>query len=806
MVLSVHVFVCLLFSVDIQGFLVSKDKISPEQWNPSLDQDQAVAPHSKEDQDPAEHPHIKEEEEEVWTSQKGEQLEGLDEAISQFPFTPVPVKNEDYEASDVQQLSRTKVDIPNEQQDWSPSLDHENPDPPYINKEHEELWNGQSESVRYLHPKRHVQSDTNKVSDSSELKTEVIDDEWGRAREPQSLLHSLKMTEVLAGDVRCNTGKKTYNCPECGKLFGRSPHLKIHMRTHTGEKPFSCPFCGKRFTQKVNLTYHMSIHTGEKRFSCCFCDEKFTWYTQLKSHQYVCESSQLHQSQTEESRDTETGEKSFSCSECGKIFNRKDNLNIHMRIHTGERPFSCTICGKCFKHGGHLTQHISVHTKENRFSCNVCDKRFTWLYQLKRHKCSSESSELQEVWTSREGEQLQGLEEADMTKFPFIPVPVKNKDDEEKPESSQLHQSQTKENRDFLGREDYGEPESARISGPQQLLEQDTDDRTQDRHKEQKRYSELESGLKSVKYPRVDSGCNTGKKSFSCSECGKIFGRKEHLQTHVRIHTGERPFSCSDCGKTFGCKRSLLGHMTSHTGEKPFSCSQCGKRFSRMVNLKTHERLHTGERPFSCPFCGKGFTQKVHMTQHIAIHTGEKHFSCSICDKKFTWLSGFRRHKCGIEQSELNETENSEVEPGEKPFRCRECGNRFNHKHNLKAHLRTHTGEKPFSCIVCGKGFIASGALKKHLRTHSGEKPFSCPVCGLRFTQGGNLKRHMVQHMGETREKPFSCSVCGKSFTQVSNMKRHMVQHNMTETSQSQEAGSESVISQECQQQKLESA
>ncbi|KAF1389909.1 hypothetical protein PFLUV_G00052470 [Perca fluviatilis] len=40
--------------------------------------------------------------------------------------------------------------------------------------------------------------------------------------------------------------------------------------------------------------------------------------------------------------------------------------------------------------------------------------------------------EQEERRSSQEGEQLQGLEKADITKFPFTPVPVKSEDDEKK--------------------------------------------------------------------------------------------------------------------------------------------------------------------------------------------------------------------------------------------------------------------------------------------------------------------------------------------------------------------------------------
>lgn len=51
--------------------------------------------------------------------------------------------------------------------------------------------------------------------------------------------------------------------------------------------------------------------------------------------------------------------------------------------------------------------------------------------------------EEEELWTSQEEEQLKGLEEADIIRFPFTVNPVKNEGDETKPQLSHLQQSHT---------------------------------------------------------------------------------------------------------------------------------------------------------------------------------------------------------------------------------------------------------------------------------------------------------------------------------------------------------------------------
>ncbi|XP_077598039.1 uncharacterized protein LOC144213446 isoform X1 [Stigmatopora nigra] len=85
---------------------------------------------------------------------------------------------------------------------------------------------------------------------------------------------------------------------------------------------------------------------------------------------------------------------------------------------------------------------------------------------------------------------------------------------------------------------------------------------------------------------------------------------------------GDKLCKCFQCGKTFGTKFSLKTHIRSHTGKKPFSCTVCGKRFTQKGNLNSHARTHTGDKPFSCSFCGQGFTQKETLKTHIRTHTG----------------------------------------------------------------------------------------------------------------------------------------------------------------------------------------
>jgi KRAB domain-containing zinc finger protein len=87
--------------------------------------------------------------------------------------------------------------------------------------------------------------------------------------------------------------------------------------------------------------------------------------------------------------ESEKSEHGFKCTTCQKIFERRDSLTRHEKIHSGELndvALTCTTCGQKFLYKSSLTRHQSrVHALKLAFACHLCDRRFRYESSLATH-------------------------------------------------------------------------------------------------------------------------------------------------------------------------------------------------------------------------------------------------------------------------------------------------------------------------------------------------------------------------------------------------------------------------------------
>jgi len=86
----------------------------------------------------------------------------------------------------------------------------------------------------------------------------------------------------------------------------------------------------------------------------------------------------------------------------------------------------------------------------------------------------------------------------------------------------------------------------------------------------------------------------------ACPICGKVLGRPNDMQRHMRsVHADEsaRPFQCEKCAKRFTLSQYLITHRREvHEGMRKFPCGHCGHSFARRYDRESHEgKMHGKE-------------------------------------------------------------------------------------------------------------------------------------------------------------------------------------------------------------------
>ncbi|XP_039862859.1 zinc finger protein 2-like isoform X2 [Simochromis diagramma] len=387
------------------------------------------------DQEDPETPQIKEEQEELCSSQKGEQLGLKQEAEGIIVWTdekqlrlletiwkPV-IKLHRIDVH--QQHAFKEEDVLTDQhvfnQERNSSLDQEDPQPPQIKEEQEELCRSQEgeqlglkqETDTFMVTPAYEKSDHSKPEPNSDQlfshsspeaesrdyeENGHVDSRSTRNAELKNRCHSQRVDNlpVSSSKSRTDTKNKSVQCDVCGKTLQDKYNMITHLRVHTGEKPYSCSTCGKRFSDLSKFKTHMRIHTGEKQYPCSTCEKRFATLSKVKRHMRIHTGEKPYSCSTcgkkictlsafKTHTRIHTGEKPYSCSTCGKRFTQLSNFKIHTRIHTGEKPHSCSTCGKGFIQKSRLDCHVRIHTGEKPYCCSTCGKRFADPSAFKKH-------------------------------------------------------------------------------------------------------------------------------------------------------------------------------------------------------------------------------------------------------------------------------------------------------------------------------------------------------------------------------------------------------------------------------------
>ncbi|XP_071207943.1 zinc finger protein 70-like isoform X2 [Salvelinus alpinus] len=373
--------------------------------------------------------------------------------------------------------------------------------------------------------------------------------------------------------------------------------------------------------------------------------------------------------------------------------------------------------------------------------------------------------EQEELRTNQGKEQLQRLEED----FIFSSAFVKSDNDQDPSQSSDLHQTQSVENR---------QRDPVPCTSTEQInTETDEENSVSDPTSDSRPLSAANPQCSAAQIENNDAyqrerggpqslglmGIQTVKGQWSCFSTneGRVSMELSHLKSPSSvIQSPALPLCyCKVCGKSFISMISLVTLMTIHMTDEDHLCGVCGKHFDSTESMQEHLQTHIDTR-FSCHVCSKRFTVNTELIMHMAIHEGDKSFKCSYCGKCFSNRSNMNKH--------------IRSHTGEKLYQCPHCGKGFSSSSNLKVHIKSHTGEKSYPCRFCGKRFIQKAHMELHVRIHTGEKPHSCDVCGKCFLHGSDMKVHMRRHTGE---KSYVCPVCRKCYISSSALGTHKKSH-----------------------------
>lgn len=135
----------------------------------------------------------------------------------------------------------------------------------------------------------HCKDGMDKTFDSElqRLFTDRRDDSHSQNAAPTMEAAGVPLNTDVHREGALRSGKRTFECPWCHRVFKKKDHMKSHTRQHTGETPYVCPNdnCDLQFKWRSSLKNHLRYHepiitspvTPVRKMRRAACEPKLPW-------------------------------------------------------------------------------------------------------------------------------------------------------------------------------------------------------------------------------------------------------------------------------------------------------------------------------------------------------------------------------------------------------------------------------------------------------------------------------------------------------------------------------------------------
>ncbi|XP_026482944.1 zinc finger protein 883-like [Ctenocephalides felis] len=455
----------------------------------------------------------------------------------------------------------------------------------------------------------------------------------------------------LQKHMETHVGQKSYQCKICKKNIKRMETLLHHVKSH-GLKRYNCKICEKKYVYKRDLDCHMDNHL--KGMTCSICNKELTthylltkhmqWH-QRKGHKMVndnCKSNRIGSGSYKCKRcPYETSisldlfkhfltcnpqpvvllqrlpdvKPDIKCSTCGQVFETKDlllehfkmhakqykcdccealfskltDLRDHRKIHQGFQPFKCHLCPKQYKNEPSLVAHVNAHSEDCKYKCELCGQTFMQRIKLIGHM-EKHSGVL--IYCK--------ICERAFTNSITLKAHMLNKHSTTGKFKCETCSLVLKNRRAlFIHREEHAETKP---------LVCDICNKSYYFHcnfKDHKRSHSLKQ-----------------RSALVCKYCNERFKTEKNCVMHTEFeHLKKQSHMCTICNVGFASQSLQTNHMRLHTSQRPFACGKCNKTFRIASKLREHERKHFEKE--ACKLCGKQYKPYAldrHMQSHEQSH------------------------------------------------------------------------------------------------------------------------------------------------------------------------------------------